>query len=160
MRKGPFRAGQSFNFRGKILYEECRKPVGALRAVGCRQWHRLPAGSNLRYACIQARLRLCTTCQHTGGCALVTHRAGHGAAQVYTPSDWDPALGARSAELPGSRLVLDFIYGYAGMLLPRACCALSEHWLPAGWLPAGWLLAGWLPAGCLPAACLLTIGVL
>jgi hypothetical protein len=40
------------------------------------------------------------------------------AAQVYTPSDWDPALGARSAELPSSRLVLDFIHGYAGALPP------------------------------------------
>jgi hypothetical protein len=98
------------------------------------------------HACMQARLRLCTTCQHTGGCTPVHHGAGHGAAQVYTPSDWDPALGARSAELPGSRLVLDFIYGYAGVLLPRACCALSEHCCP--------------PPACPPPACLLTIGVL
>lgn len=34
---------------------------------------------------------------------------------VYTPSDWDPALAARSAELPSSRLVLEYVYGYQGM---------------------------------------------
>jgi hypothetical protein len=33
---------------------------------------------------------------------------------VYTPSDWDPALAERSADLPGARLVLDFVYGYQG----------------------------------------------
>lgn len=74
VKKGPFRAGQSYNFRGKILYEECRKPV-------------------------------------------------------YTPSDWDPALGARSAELPNTRLVLDFIYGYNGELSRGSSeCVASCHW--------------------------------
>jgi hypothetical protein len=33
---------------------------------------------------------------------------------VYTPSDWDPSLADRSAELPDARLVLEFIYGYQG----------------------------------------------
>ncbi len=33
---------------------------------------------------------------------------------VYTPSDWDPALADRSADLPMARLVLEFIYGYNG----------------------------------------------
>ena len=33
---------------------------------------------------------------------------------VYTPSDWDPRLADRSAELPNARLVLDFVYGYQG----------------------------------------------
>ena len=33
---------------------------------------------------------------------------------VYTPSDWDPALAERSAELPDARLILDFVYGYQG----------------------------------------------
>lgn len=59
MRKGAFIAGQSGNFNGKIIYEECRKPV-------------------------------------------------------YTPSNWDPSLVDRSAELPDARLALEFIYGYAG----------------------------------------------
>ncbi|KAF5831718.1 WD40-repeat-containing domain protein [Dunaliella salina] len=33
---------------------------------------------------------------------------------VYTPSDWDPALAERSAELPDAGLVLQYIYGYQG----------------------------------------------
>ena len=33
---------------------------------------------------------------------------------VYTPSNWDPALADRSADLPQARLVLEFIYGYQG----------------------------------------------
>ena len=33
---------------------------------------------------------------------------------MYTPSDWDPALAERSAELPNARLILDFVYGYQG----------------------------------------------
>jgi echinoderm microtubule-associated protein-like 6 len=33
---------------------------------------------------------------------------------VYTPSGWDPALADRSAELPNARLVLEYVYGYAG----------------------------------------------
>jgi microtubule-associated protein-like 6 len=33
---------------------------------------------------------------------------------VYTPSDWDPSLAERSACLPPSRLVLQFVYGYQG----------------------------------------------
>ena len=59
VRKGAFIAGQSANFQGKIIYEECRKPV-------------------------------------------------------YTPSNWDPALAARSATLPDARLMLEFVYGFAG----------------------------------------------
>jgi microtubule-associated protein-like 6 len=51
--------GQSANFRGKIIYEECRKPV-------------------------------------------------------WTPSNWDPRLAERSAELPDVRLQLEFVYGYTG----------------------------------------------
>jgi microtubule-associated protein-like 6 len=59
VRKGAFMPGQSANFQGKIIYEECRKPV-------------------------------------------------------YTPSNWDPALATRSAALPDARLMLEFVYGYAG----------------------------------------------
>ncbi|GAX82495.1 hypothetical protein CEUSTIGMA_g9922.t1 [Chlamydomonas eustigma] len=33
---------------------------------------------------------------------------------VYTPTDWDPSVAKRSAELPNARLILDFIYGYQG----------------------------------------------
>mmetsp|Transcript_34365 Transcript_34365/g.76299 ORF Transcript_34365/g.76299 Transcript_34365/m.76299 type:complete len:1172 (-) Transcript_34365:306-3821(-) len=33
---------------------------------------------------------------------------------VYTPTDWDPRLADRSAELPLARLVLEFVYGYEG----------------------------------------------
>ncbi|KAG2422675.1 hypothetical protein HXX76_015839 [Chlamydomonas incerta] len=34
---------------------------------------------------------------------------------LYTPTNWDPSVdGARSAELPNSRLVLQFVYGYNG----------------------------------------------
>ncbi len=33
---------------------------------------------------------------------------------VCTPSDWDPRLVERSSELPDARLVLEFVYGYAG----------------------------------------------
>lgn len=73
VRKGPFRAGQSYSFCGKIIYEECRKPV-------------------------------------------------------YTPSDWDPALGERSAELPASRLALEFIYGYTGVLGGRGVAAWQAAW--------------------------------
>lgn len=62
VRKGAFIPGQSANFRGKIIYEECRKPV-------------------------------------------------------WTPSDWDPRLAERSAELPDARLQLEFVYGYTGALL-------------------------------------------
>lgn len=60
VRKGAFQPGQSANFTGKIIYEECRKPV-------------------------------------------------------WTPSNWDPKLAERSAELPDARLGLEFAYGYAGM---------------------------------------------
>jgi hypothetical protein len=59
VRKGAFMPGQSANFRGKIIYEECRKPV-------------------------------------------------------WTPSNWDPRLAERSAELPDVRLQLEFVYGYTG----------------------------------------------
>lgn len=59
VRKGAFQPGQSANFHGKIIYEECRKPV-------------------------------------------------------WTPTDWDPHLADRSAELPDARLSLEFAYGYAG----------------------------------------------
>jgi microtubule-associated protein-like 6 len=59
VRKGAFMPGQSANFRGKIIYEECRKPV-------------------------------------------------------WTPSNWDPCLAERSAELPDVRLQLEFVYGYTG----------------------------------------------
>jgi len=65
VRKGPFQAGSSSNFHGKILYSKCRKPV-------------------------------------------------------YTPSDWDPALAERSADLPDARLVLHHVYGYQGVL-PGGC---------------------------------------
>ncbi|CAG9464667.1 unnamed protein product [Pedinophyceae sp. YPF-701] len=34
---------------------------------------------------------------------------------VYTPTDWDGALGARSAELPGPGLELEHVHGYAGI---------------------------------------------
>lgn len=34
---------------------------------------------------------------------------------VFTPSDWDPALAGRSAELPETRLHLEFVYGYDGV---------------------------------------------
>ncbi|GIL71076.1 hypothetical protein Vretimale_17844 [Volvox reticuliferus] len=34
---------------------------------------------------------------------------------LYTPTNWDPQVdGARSAELPNKRLVLNFVYGYNG----------------------------------------------
>jgi microtubule-associated protein-like 6 len=33
---------------------------------------------------------------------------------VWPPSDWDPALAARSSQLPDSRLTLEFVYGYDG----------------------------------------------
>lgn len=34
---------------------------------------------------------------------------------VFPPSGWDgPAVAARSSDLPDARLVLDFVYGYAG----------------------------------------------
>lgn len=34
---------------------------------------------------------------------------------VWPPSDWDPRLAARSAELPDARLKLEFVYGYDGV---------------------------------------------
>lgn len=37
---------------------------------------------------------------------------------VYTPSDWDPSLAERSAQLPLARLVLEFVYGYQGGARP------------------------------------------
>uniref|UniRef100_A0A383VWQ6 EML-like second beta-propeller domain-containing protein n=1 Tax=Tetradesmus obliquus TaxID=3088 RepID=A0A383VWQ6_TETOB len=66
VRKGAFMPGQSANFRGKIIYEECRKPV-------------------------------------------------------WTPSDWDPRLAERSAELPDARLQLEFVYGYTGAQSTGQC---------------------------------------
>ena len=33
---------------------------------------------------------------------------------VYTPTNWDPTLADRSAELPNARLVLEWVYGYQG----------------------------------------------
>jgi len=33
---------------------------------------------------------------------------------VWPPSDWDPHLAERSAQLPDSRLALEFVYGYDG----------------------------------------------
>uniref|UniRef100_A0A061QZA5 Echinoderm microtubule-associated 6 n=1 Tax=Tetraselmis sp. GSL018 TaxID=582737 RepID=A0A061QZA5_9CHLO len=34
---------------------------------------------------------------------------------VYPPSNWDPRLAERSAELPDVELSLDFVYGYSGL---------------------------------------------
>jgi len=33
---------------------------------------------------------------------------------VYTPSDWSPALAARSSQVPEHSLGLEFVYGYEG----------------------------------------------
>ena len=51
---------------------------------------------------------------------------------VYTPSDWDPRLADRSAELPNARLVLDFVYGYQGTCVAPLCTtAPPPHTPPA-----------------------------
>jgi len=35
---------------------------------------------------------------------------------VFPPTDWDPSLAERASDLPNSRLVLEFVYGYAGLM--------------------------------------------
>eukprot|EP00951_Prasinocladus_malaysianus_P037146 scaffold396928_cov43-Prasinocladus_malaysianus.AAC.1 len=37
---------------------------------------------------------------------------------VFPPTDWDPALADRASDLPDARLMLEFVYGYAGTAMP------------------------------------------
>lgn len=96
VRKGAFQPGQSANFNGKIIYEECRKPV-------------------------------------------------------WTPSNWDPKLAERSAELPDVRLQLEFAYGHAGVKVQWQVAPLQiQDPVPSGGMmnyqlctwqcPAGWFM--------------------
>jgi len=62
---------------------------------------------------------------------------------VYTPSDWDPALAERSADLPDARLVLQYIYGYQGegRALLRVWTPTALHWCCVG---EGLCIAMWV----------------
>ena len=46
---------------------------------------------------------------------------------VWPPSDWDPALAARSASLPDIKLQLEFVYGYDGWVRAWGCGGAQWH---------------------------------